>query len=154
MARHETFRHPYEELRQITALPLSEVAVIGGGAPVERLAGLLQEAAEVTATRTDGWTARTRLAIVGPGAEPAPLLEQAPPPRTCVVLATAEGFPADRLPLPGMCLRAELSVAGDGLHAVLLPRAATIPEALELVAELLYAVGVSLEQRPVDTPPE
>jgi hypothetical protein len=53
-----------------------------------------------------------------------------------------------------MCLRVVVEVdAGPGLRACLLPRASTVPEALELAAELLYALGVSLEQRPVDDAP-
>ncbi|MFH2009151.1 MAG: hypothetical protein ABI333_21350 [bacterium] len=153
MAEHSTFRHPYEELRQITALPLGEVALLGRGEPLDRLAQRLRESALVGELGR-AWSARTRLLIASE--DPTRLsgmLTAAPPSRTCVVLDLGGDFPAAALPHPGMCLRAALLLEGEKLHARLLPRAGTIPEALELVAELLYALSVTIEQRPVDGSP-
>jgi hypothetical protein len=160
----DVFRHPYEELRQITELPLAEARWLGDGEPLRRLVALM-EASDLVRVVAEGPCAPdTRLLVTN--ADPARLedrLRQGPLPRTCVVLDLSDGLWAAALPLPlslplslplaGMCLQATLVAEGAVLRARLLPRASTVPEALELVAELLHALGVEIEQRPVDEAP-
>lgn len=151
----DIFRHPYEELRQITELPLAEARWLGDGEPLRQLVAVM-EASDVVRSVAEGpCTPDTRLVVTD--ADPARFadrLSHGPLPRTCVVLDLTDGVGDGVLPEPGMCLQATLVADGEGgLSAVLLPRASTIPEALELVAELLHTLGVELAQRPVDESP-
>lgn len=151
----DIFRHPYEELRQITELPLAEARWLGDGEPLRQLVALMEASDVVQRVGEGPCTPETRLMVtdVDP-ARFAERLSQGPPARTCVVLDLNAGVGEGVLPEPGMCLRATL-VAEDGgsLRSLLLPRASTVPEALELVAELLHRLGVELAQRPVDEAP-
>jgi len=153
MPEPSDFRHPYQELRQITAVPLEEVVLLGTGELLDQLARRLSGSPLVGELRRT-WSARTRLVIADEDpARLSALLEASSPPGTCVVLDLGGGFPAAVLAHPGMCLRAELTGEGQTLRARLRPQASTIPEALELVSELLYSLALALEQRPVDGAP-
>jgi len=151
----EFFRHPYEELRKITDLPLAEARWLGDGEPLRRLVAAMDASDVVRSVAEGPATAGTRMVVTD--ADPARFadwLGPGPLPRTCVVVSLAGRVGDGLLPEPGMCLEATLEADGKaGLSAVLLPRATTTPEALELVAELLHTLGVTLAQRPVDEPP-
>ena len=157
MAQDPVFRHPYEELRRMTAFPLAQVVVLGSGEAYPELMERLHRCKEVEQVVTRGtWGEQTRLVIADRALAEAGIdAGVPPPPRTCVVWDLGVHFPADeRLPLPGMCLRGLLHRSDEGaLCARLEPEAATVPEALELVAELLYALGIPTDQRPVDRSP-
>lgn len=151
----DIFRHPYQELRKITELPLAEARWLGDGEPLRRLMALMEESDAVRSVAEGSCTPDTRLMVTD--ADPARLADKLChplPPRTCVVLDLTDGACDGLLPVPGMCLQATLVADGErGLCALLRPRASNVPEALELVAELLYTLGVELEQRPVDEAP-
>lgn len=141
------FRHSFEELRAIIRLPLAEVVIVGDAPTIGRLRELMQ-ASELVSRLASAWSEDTRL-VVGSGPVLARQLAEQPPGRTCVVLDVAGELDPAPLPVPEMCLRGRLALGPDGaLGADLYPEATTVPEALELVAELFFGLGVELHQRP------